>query len=210
MLFVVLLALLIPGVVLIPGAVPALAQEDPLRCFNATETWHSGFTGNGPTDPAEPRDPRTEFSVDGGMTWSPAFIVTPRAGWATPIPSSNWISVSANRSGPVNSSYRASFNVQGAFLWSQSVIVRVHADNWVTISLNGTVFGQQPASPVTSNFRNPPEVFWTLSNMRPGNNVLRFDVRNQANTDTGLDYEVRVWHLSCNRPPPPDGVLGPG
>jgi hypothetical protein len=40
---------------------------------------------------------------------------------------------------------------------SATLEIDVHADNDVTLSLNGVVFGAQPAGPLLPNFQGPPE-----------------------------------------------------
>jgi hypothetical protein len=162
-------------------------------------------------------DPRTQFSIDDGKTWSTAWVVTPFPGWANPpISGTSWISVAANRVGPAKSRYRSQFNVVGQYIHEQSVDIRVHADNRAIVKLNGYIFGVQPAGSPAGNFRDPPEVLRTQNYMRVGSNDLEFFV-DDAGRVTGLDYKAVVTYKTCSNPPPPppppgpiDPVPGPG
>jgi hypothetical protein len=116
------------------------------------------------------RDPFTKFSVDQGATWDHALVV-PKCGtgpldfascasWADPIPGTEWITVSADKSGPPSSLYKRWFKLpRRCTCKGASLVVDVHADNDVTISLNGVVFGAQPAGDLFANFQDPPERF---------------------------------------------------
>ena len=152
-------------------------------------------SGNG-TPPGS--DPFNTFSVDNGVTWEQALIVAKCGApgpldpvsciaWADPIPGSEWIAVSADKSGPPSSLYRRFFKLPRR-CGAATLAIDVHADNDVTISLNGVVFGQQPAGPLFENFQDPPEHFVTSGPFgKKRKNVLDFSVRDYGNP-TGLDY----------------------
>jgi hypothetical protein len=149
------------------------------------------------------RDPFTKFSVDQGATWDHAFVV-PKCGtgpldfascasWADPIPGTEWITVSADKSGPPSSLYKRWFKLpRKCTCKGASLVIDVHA---VTISLNGVVFGAQPAGDLFANFQDPPERFTTTGPFRRWKNVLGFSVRDCGNP-TGLDYSATV---TCKR-----------
>ncbi len=151
------------------------------------------------------RDPFTKFSLDGGMTWNQAYVV-PKCGspgpwdeaaclaWANPIPGTEWIAVNADKSGPATSLYRRKFKLPKRCR-SATLEIDVHADNDVTISLNGVVFGAQPAGALPPNFQDPPERFSTHGPFRKRWQTLVFRVRDYGNP-TGLDYKATV---TCKR-----------
>jgi hypothetical protein len=74
---------------------------------------------------------------------------------------------------------------------SATLEIDVHADNDVTLSLNGVVFGAQPAGPLPPNFQGPPEHFTTNGPFRRRWNALEFMVRDYGNP-TALDYKATV------------------
>ncbi len=118
------------------------------------------------------------------------------ASWANPIAGTEWISVSADKSGPATSLYKRWFKLpRKCKCRAASLVIDVHADNDVTISLNGVVFGAQPAGDLFPNFQDPPEQFSTTGPFRKWKNVLGFSVRDYGNP-TGLDYSATV---TCKR-----------
>ena len=147
------------------------------------------------------RDPFTKFSLDGGSTWNEAYVV-PKCGspgpwdaaaclaWATPIPGTEWIAVNQDKSGPATSLYRRKFKLPKRCR-SATLEIDVHADNDVTISLNGVVFGAQPAGAHLPNFQGPPERFATDGPFHRRWNALGFRVRDYGNP-TALDYKATV------------------
>lgn len=74
---------------------------------------------------------------------------------------------------------------------SATLEIDVHADNDVTLSLNGVVFGAQPAGPLLPNFQGPPEHFTTNGPFRRRWNALELMVRDYGNP-TALDYKATV------------------
>ena len=152
-------------------------------------------------DSAPGRDPFTKFSLDGGATWDEAYVV-PKCGspgpwdtaacqaWANPIPGTNWIAVNPDKSGPATSLYRRKFKLPKRCR-SATLEIDVHADNDATLSLNGVVFGAQPAGPLLPNFQGPPERFTTEGPFRKRWNALEFMVRDYGNP-TALDYKATV------------------
>lgn len=155
-------------------------------------------SGNG-TAPG--RDPFNKFSLDQGTTWQEAYIV-PKCGapgpwdavaclaWANPIPGTEWIAVNPDKSGPATSLYRRKFKFSPRCR-DATLDIDVHADNDVTLSLNGTVFGAQPAGDVLPNFQGPPEHFSTNGPFHRRWNKIGFRVRDYGNP-TALDYHATV------------------
>lgn len=180
--------LLVVSVILTP---PALAHGHAARTLTLV-------SGNG-TAPG--RDPFNKFSVDQGATWAEAFIV-PKCGapgpwdataciaWANPIPGTQWIAVNPDKSGPATSLYRRKFKFSPRCR-EASMTIDVHADNDVTISLNGVVFGQQPPGALFPNFQDPPEQFSTDGPFHRRWNKIGFRVRDYGNP-TALDYSATV------------------
>jgi len=179
-------------VVVVSLAPPALANPGP-----GTKTY-TLVSGNGP---APGRDPFTKFSLDQGATWEEAYIV-PKCGapgpwddascsaWADPIPGTEWIAVSPDKSGPATSLYRRKFKFSPRCR-DATLTIDVHADNDVAISLNGDVFGEQPAGALFSNFQGPPEQFTTDGPFHRRWNKIGFRVRDYGNP-TALDYSATV------------------
>jgi hypothetical protein len=152
-------------------------------------------------DTAPGRDPFTKFSLDGGTTWAKAYVV-PKCGspgpwddaactlWASPIPGTKWIAVNRDKSGPATSLYRRKFKFSPRCR-DASLEIDVHADNDVTLSLNGAVFGAQPAGALFPNFQGPPEHFTTDGPFHRRWNKIGFRVRDYGNP-TALDYSATV------------------
>ncbi|HZB22493.1 MAG TPA: post-COAP-1 domain-containing protein [Gaiellaceae bacterium] len=133
-------------------------------------------------------DPLTEVSLDGGATWGRPNVVTRHPAWAVPIAPSEWISIVSNGSTPAPDGtylFRRYFTVPAGSI-DASLTLQVHADNVVTVQLDGV---ENPAC-TTGEFFDPPGscVFPSLS---PGEHVLMFSVQNGPHgfdTPIGLDY----------------------
>ena len=178
-------------VVFVTLAPPALAHAHGSRTLTLV-------SGNG-TAPG--RDPFTKFSLDQGTTWEEAYIV-PKCGapgpwdaaacalWADPIAGTEWIVVSPDKSGPATSLYRRTFKFSPRCR-DATLEIDVHADNDVTLSLNGVVFGAQPAGALLPNFQGPPEHFTTDGPFHRRWNKIGFRVRDYGNP-TALDYSATV------------------
>ena len=178
-------------VVFVTLAPPALAHGHGSRTLTLV-------SGNG-TAPG--RDPFTKFSLDQGTTWEEAYIV-PKCGapgpwdaaacalWADPIAGTEWIAVSPDKSGPATSLYRRKFKFSPRCR-DATLEIDVHADNDVTLSLNGVVFGAQPAGALLPNFQGPPEHFTTDGPFHRRWNKIGFRVRDYGNP-TALDYSATV------------------
>lgn len=178
-------------VVFVTLAPPALAHAHGSRTLTLV-------SGNG-TAPG--RDPFTKFSLDQGTTWEEAYIV-PKCGapgpwdaaacalWADPIAGTEWIAVSPDKSGPATSLYRRKFKFSPRCR-DATLEIDVHADNDVTLSLNGVVFGAQPAGALLPNFQGPPEHFTTDGPFHRRWNKIGFRVRDYGNP-TALDYSATV------------------
>ena len=178
-------------VVFVTLAPPALANGHGSRTLTLV-------SGNGP---APGRDPFTKFSLDQGATWEEAYIV-PKCGapgpwddrglplWADPIAGTEWIAVNPDKSGPATSLYRRKFKFSPRCR-DATLEIDVHADNDVTLSLNGVVFGAQPAGALLPNFQGPPEHFTTDGPFHRRWNKIGFRVRDYGNP-TALDYSATV------------------
>jgi hypothetical protein len=151
--------------------------------------------------PAPGRDPFTKFTSNHGATWNEAYVVRKCGGsgpweaitcalWADPIPGTDWVAVTADKSGPASSEYRRKFRLPKRCR-SATLEIDVHADNDVTLSLNGVVFGAQPAGALFPNFQGPPEHFTATGPFHRRWNALGFVVRDYGNP-TGLDYKATV------------------
>jgi hypothetical protein len=125
---------------------------------------------------------RSPGSAEREATWDEAYVV-PKCDspgpwdlaacllWANPIPGTEWIAVSADKSGPATSWYRRKIRLPKRCR-SATLEIDVHADNDVTLYLNGAEFGAQPAGPLPPNFQGPPEHFTTNDPFRRRWNAL--------------------------------------
>ena len=100
--------------------------------------------------------------------------------WADPIAGTEWIAVSPDKSGPATSLYRREFKFSPRCR-DATLEIDVHADNDVTLSLNGVVFGAQPAGALLPNFQGPPEHFTTDGPFHRRWNKIGFRVRDYGN-----------------------------
>ncbi len=185
---------------LIIGSVPSLIDAQ----FLTSQTLVSGNGTVGSTDP------NNEMSLDNGLTWNPAVIVTqgqngyPASIPYDTIPGTNYISTAADGSTPQFSTarYRTFFTLPPNAQFA-SILVNVHVDNLVTILLNGTVIGTEPLNTCcpAAYFQNPPESFGSANPalFLPGQNTLEFYVYNHSNR-SALDYEAQISYATVNPP----------
>lgn len=164
----------------------AQAQE----CYTRTSVYlASGYTP-------------VEYSRDGGVSWYPAYSVTP---WFTydVIPGTSYINYQPTVDGVAQTwtDYRTSFYVSppppGARSFNRNLTLEVHADNvaWAYLDGSTSPFFQQPWTNHESNFRGAPEGT-TLYGISEGNHELRFSVFNHEQ-QTALDFRVIVEETIC-------------
>jgi hypothetical protein len=155
-------------------------------------------------------DGSEEASIDFGVSWQPAFTVTPHPLYST-IPGTQWISYASdggvsNPPPPFHIRYRRVFDIpQGCTGTSLSVILHVDNDASTAppppgspggVFLNNVFFGSTPPGALFSNFQDPPEgPFVTAAPFQQTGNVLEFRT-NDYGRPTGVDYEATLT-LSC-------------
>lgn len=152
----------------------------------ATLALVSGAGAIGGHDAANP------VSTDGGATFQPANIVAKNPAYANPLPGSNWIAPTGFVAYGGSSIYRATFTLPAAYS-APSLSIRVHADNYAVIRLNGHVIGSQPPQEIFPNFQDPAESFSTANAafFQAGTNVLEIQVVNFTGP-TALNYAATV------------------
>ncbi|HEU4884034.1 MAG TPA: hypothetical protein VFT45_17365 [Longimicrobium sp.] len=172
-----------------PTAPPAAVSGGPLRAVApVTLTLVSGAGPIGGVDAANP------VSTDGGATFQPANIVVGHPSYAAPLAGSHWIAPSGFVGYGQSSIYRATFTLPAGFA-APSLDIRVHADNYAVIRLNGNLVGSQPAAEIFPNFQDPAEGFATANPafFLAGTNVLEIEVGNFTGP-TALDYLAQVTY----------------
>ena len=141
-------------------------------------------------------DQFTTFSLDGGQTFQPAFVVGGRRvpQWGDRIQCSKWINATAtvdSRPGPypVTIIFQRNFKLPRKMA-DPSLSVSRHADNGVTVFLNGNLVGAQQCDPCGfGNFQSPSNfVDSDATHFLKGQNVLEFHVTDSALGASGLDY----------------------
>jgi hypothetical protein len=152
-------------------------------------------SGNAPTCSA---DPFTEFSVDGGSTWSPATVVDRYPDWATPIGGSSWISIACDRGAsvlpqappafpldpPMEILYRRSFSLQPG-CGAATLSLMYHVDDGITaVTLNGTVIGSG------GDFQEPATGPFTATVTSAANTLVFRAI--DVGVVTGLDYAASL------------------
>jgi hypothetical protein len=149
------------------------------------------------------RDPFTEFSTDGGLSWDESYIVDKNLAYANPIAGSQWISIDANLGLPVAPGqevrYRRAFDLpKGCEARNAGLSVILHVDNDASattgggVFLNGGLFGSTLTGPLASIFKDPPEgPYTTVGPFQRRANLLEFRTHDQGIV-TALDYEVTL------------------
>lgn len=155
------------------------------------------------------RDGANQFSLDGGLTFAPSFIVAPNGAYST-IPGAKWISFNATGDslvcpgcGPQTTIYRTHFNLP-ATATNPGLTVNLFADNVGAVYVNGILVGAQPTGSCPgscpgSNFQNPPSVFTdnNATHFQTGLNVLEFVVDDYGVVG-GLNYLATVTYTVNN------------
>jgi len=161
----------------------ALAQN----CYwNTSSSLASGYTP-------------TEYSRDNGVSWHPAYSVSPEFTYAV-LPGTSYINYNPTTSGTDQSwtKYRTSFYVapppSGTRVFQRHLTLEVHADNVAWAYLDGSLFFQQSWTDNESNFQGAPE--GTSLSIGTGHHTLSFELFNFAGP-TALDYRVTVEEYRC-------------
>lgn len=154
-------------------------------------------------------DPITEFSIN-GTTWSPATIVPAccQLGQSLVnydvIPGTQLIARNSQGTTPttLTTLYRVFFTLPAQH-FAPVLQVKMHADNFGSVSLNGNQFGaqQHPTTPANANFANPPSVFIDANpaHFQTGLNEIRFTVVNVGGPSI-LDYEAKITYAPISPP----------
>ena len=145
-----------------------------------------------------------EFSTDSGVTWENAHKLASwqycAASYAPPIAGSSYISIDSSGGAcnatipPGTTRYRTSFELPSGFT-EPSLNIKIHADNYATVYLNGVMLDeQQPQEETAENFQGEPESLSATDSslFQVGSNTLWFDVTNTSNSPTVLDYTAKI------------------
>jgi hypothetical protein len=179
--------------VLLATLVALLALSVPTALADDDDDDDGGGGGGTQTFVLASADTDTEYSFDGGLTWTSAVLVEdPHLAWQAPV--SAWISSSSDGSSGNRAliQYRRIFTLP-AGCEGTLLTVQVNADNEATLYLNDAAFGS--TIPVFA-FQEPTETFATVGPFFEGQNVLRFDVRNFGDPNA-LDYRAEVTCTSA-------------
>ena len=153
------------------------------------------------------RDGANKFSLDGGATFAPAYIlpvsvpsrpVNIPPGWAAPVSGTKWINFSrsavslqgASANSPQTTIYRTHFNLPATFD-SPTLTVDVHADNNGDVYLNGNLVGSG------ADFSGSSSLFVdsVAAHFQKGRNVLEFHVTDFG-AAAGLDYKATITYTA--------------
>jgi hypothetical protein len=153
------------------------------------------------------QDPFTQFSTDDGGTWQSAYVISKHPLYAGPLPSSEWISISAGSacctSAPADTYlFRRSFTV--AANATASLTLQFYADDIGTVALDGV------SNPACLAHLQEPAGSCVFADIAPGTHTLQFTVENLAGPDpnpTALDYRAE---LTASLPECSDGVDNDG
>lgn len=120
------------GLGALPGSSLALAETAPLQ----TVAYLGGVLGAG--QPIGTLDTTTDFSLDGGATWQPAYLVGTHP-WGLVPGTNSWINCGPTTASCLNRTvdYRVRFVVPAGFS-NPTIGFQVKADNAGTLFLNGT------------------------------------------------------------------------
>jgi hypothetical protein len=143
--------------------------------FDRSKTLISGRGGAGA------RDGATKFSIDGGVTFAPAYIVPTSLAWSSIEGSmAKWISATENTVSippyPQTTIYRREFSLPATFA-DVSLTISLLADNQGIVYLNGYLVGSQPCCP-GSNFNAAATVFVDAdaSHFKKDKNIIEIHV----------------------------------
>lgn len=138
-------------------------------------------------------DAHTEFSLDGGQTWQPAYLYGYHP-WGFVPGTNSWLNCVANGQACLNMEvlYRVQFSVPDDAT-NAEMKFDIKADNYATISLNGThvteIVGQNSVDLDAS----------IASEIQPGLNTILINVKDEGGW-AGLNYKIT---LSINAPTAP-------
>lgn len=166
-------------------------------------------------------DPTTSTVLYNG-NWVAAFLTDLAAvnasypgAYAAPVVGSVWISptpTSGTTADPGDYFFSTTFDLPAAGAFTNAAITggQVHADNSVTIRLNGTQIFQHAGAIDGANFRDPAESFSATTGFRAGTNTLTFDLFNQiagAPNPAALSFCLTVDYTAVDLPDPQDIVF---
>lgn len=155
------------------------------------------------------RDGANHFSIDGGATFAPAFIlpnsvpgrpVNIPSTWAAPVGNSKWINFSrsavslsgASDASPQTTTYRTHFSLPARFD-APSLSVTLLADNFVEVFLNGFSVGDHIGFGASVTLDDND-----VTHFQKGRNVLEFDVTDTGGA-AGFDYEATITYAVKGR-----------
>jgi hypothetical protein len=142
----------------------------------------------------------TEFSLNNGVNWYPAWSVAPYPAYSI-IPGTTYINYNQDTSGYEQAwaQYRTNFTVPsmpyGQWLDWDKLTVQVHADNVAYVYLDGYRVLSQPWAEDMSHFQGAPDQYDEIFPTH-GAHSLRFEVFNFSGP-TGLDYKVLYERRVC-------------
>jgi hypothetical protein len=148
-------------------------------------------------------DGANHFSLDGGATFAPAFIIAKHPAWGGPIAGTKWINFDptfASLPGPFPQTtiYQTHFNLPATFA-APSLTVTLLADNGASVFLNGNLVGGQgfagcPGACPPANFTVPTAFAdANAAHFQKGLNVLEFHVTDFG-VAAGLDYRATIMY----------------
>lgn len=159
-------------------------------------------------------DPTTTTVLYNG-NWVAAFLTDLSAvnasypgAYAAPIVGSVWISptpTSGITADPGDYYLRTTFDLPGAGAFTNAAITGglVHADNSVTIDLNGTQIFRHAGAIDGTNFKDPAESFSATTGFLAGTNTLTFRLFNQnagPPNPAALDFCLTVQYTAVDLP----------
>lgn len=143
----------------------------------------------------------TEYTLNAGVTWFPAYSIAPWAGWAV-IPGTTYINYFPDYNGraQVWARYRTTYEVpELPYGWSldwHRLTVEYHADNAAQLFIDsGSNLSSHQIAEHMSYFQGPPELHEEYSHDF-GPHLLEFNVFNFAGP-TGLDFRVLYQRRIC-------------
>ncbi|AEI68394.1 hypothetical protein [Corallococcus macrosporus] len=174
------------GLTLAPA--DALAMEE--HCEEETHTLAaSGYTP-------------TEYTLNNGVTWAPAYSVAPWSGWSV-IPGTTYINYRTDSSGydQTWARYRTTFDVpevpNGWSLDWHRLTVEYNADNAAQGFIDGgNNFSSHQIAEDVSYFQGAPNVYEQRFLLDFGPHTLEFNVFNFSGP-TGLDFKVSYRRRIC-------------
>lgn len=171
-----------------------------LANLDATIVLKSGGEGKAPGT----LDSKVQFFVSGA--WHDSYVAAPDAGWDT-IPGTNWVDYNGSMTQTENTTIpaRCVFNLPVGYT-NPRLSISLLADNLTSVSLNGTLVGQQTdnGSDVNTNYSSGnPTSYSHTANFVAGENIITFSVKNYLGR-SGLDFLGQVLYT----PPTLGGPTG--